>query len=318
MAYGTAWAHRMDLLSMNSASPLVRTAGREVLSHLDAGMGGLPSGQLANGLARTISVHAAPLDPSNVVALCTRHDGGPTRVVHATPDRRDRRGGAEWFRVTLPAIKNGRTLDYRLELRRLGKCIATLPKDGSWLSVMEGEPSPSEPAGDGPCPPDTQPSAPRWGYELTFFGSSTTDLRPEIIGVTPSGFRLNFHSLGGRLVGPKVDAVERDGTDYVCVRRDGVAVLEKRVTWQNADGAIIFEQASGITDLGPDGYALVQSTSWTGTPPVVIAPTWSTGHPDWQWLNRCQGLAVGRTLTNHLRAETDFYLPEVGARRRHD
>jgi hypothetical protein len=308
----------MGSVSVKPPSLLVHMPCGQVIPRLDAGAGGLPANYLPDSLDRSVSIRAVPPDPSNVVALCTRADGGPTRVVHATPDRRDRGGGAEWFQVDLPTINNGRALDYRFELRRLGQCLATLPADGSWVKLIEGEPATSQPTGDQPSPPEVTAAGPRWEYQLTFFGSSATDLRAEVIGPTPSGFRLNFLSTGGRLVGPQIDAIEQAGTDYVCVRPDGMAMLEARVTWQNADGAIIYEQASGMTDLGPDGYAQVQSPSWSGTPPVVMAPTWSTGHPAWQWLNRCQGLAVGRTLTNHLRAETDFYLPEVGARRRHD
>ncbi len=303
----------MDVMS----GPLIGADSRR-LPHLEVDGDRLPFGSLLFGLTPPVTIEAIPPHPSNVVVLCAREGRGPIHPYHATPENRGPGRAADRFRIKLPPIRKGHAFEYRLELQRLGQCIATLPADGSWLPVTGVGPPSDQPDNDTSSSNDINHTSPRFHYTFSFFARMTVKLRAEIIGVTPDGFRVNFYSLGGRLVGPRIDASEQDGVDLVCVRPDGIARLEKRAVWHNADGAIIYEQAGGITDLGPDGYAIIQTGDWTGAPPVVLTPTWSTAHPAWQWLNRCQGVALGRTLTNHLRAETDVYLAEVGARLRDD
>ena len=62
----------------------------------------------------------------------------------------------------------------------------------------------------------------------------------------------------------------------------------------------------------PDGYAKVAAGSFTGSPPFYATPTWQTAHPEWSWLNRCQGFGVGRVVLEQLQVRCDIYLPKVG------
>ena len=103
----------------------------------------------------------------------------------------------------------------------------------------------------------------------------------------------------------------REGGDWMTIRRDGIGVLDVRLTWETPDGALILDRAGGVFDLGPDGYAKVAAGQFTGTPPVYVTSTWSTAHPNWQWLNRRQGFGVGRVVLEELQVQADVYLPQV-------
>lgn len=283
--------------------------------------GDLPAGAVIPGTAPVVAVAAVPAHPSNAVLVHMRRDGGPAQMVRGTPQAAPFQEAAQWFRVVLPALDEGRRVDYRIELIRAGQRLAALPADGSWLTII-GDPDTAASAAErSPAPsPRTPPSpgVPRWAYDLTFFAALTINLRPEILGETPEGYRINFFVESGCVVGPRIDAVvRRDGGDWMVIRRDGIGVLDVRTTYETSDGALILDQAGGVFDLGPDGYAKVAAGQLSGCPPFYATPTFMTAHPDWQWLNRCQGFGIGRVVLEELQVQCDIYIPEVLGRRGH-
>jgi hypothetical protein len=282
----------------------------------DRGGRALPAGVVPLNQSLIVPVRAIPSEPGQMVVVCTRTDGTRPQQQYVPPTPDTVLG--QLYRAVLPAVLPGRSLDYRIELRRGAQCLASLPPDGSWLTLTgEQAGRVSSPAGDESSRGDER-SGPYWDLELTYFATCTVDLRPEIIGYTPDGFLINFFAQTGRLCGPRIDAEEVEGAEYVCVRPDGVAVHTKMTTWRNVDSAIILETANGITDLGPDGYTRIGEGSWTGLPPVTAAATWSSAHPDWQWLNRIQTVAVGHTNAETLLVHLDMYIPAAGGRRDRD
>jgi hypothetical protein len=230
----------------------------------------------------------------------------------------------------LPALDPGRWTDYRVEWLRAGQRIATLPADGSWLRLVgvpqgasaataapvatgatQSLPTEIEPKARG----DVWPSKPRFRYGLDFFAALTVDLRAEILGATPEGYRINFYVVRGRVLGPRIDAiVEPHGGDWMFIRPDGIGDVNIQITYRTRDGALILEQAEGVFDLGPDGYAKVAAGQFQGTPAFYATPTWSTAHPNWQWLNRCQGMGVGQVVMDKLQVQCDIYIPRIEGR----
>jgi hypothetical protein len=153
----------------------------------------------------------------------------------------------------------------------------------------------------------------RFAYDLPFFGALTATLRPEILGETPEGFRMNLFVERGCLTGPRIDATIRpEGGDWVRISRDGVGLVDIRITLETSDGALILCRMGGRFDLGPAGYAMVAAGRFTGSPPLCTTPTFITADPSWQWLNRCQGLGIGRVHLEEFQVEYDIYVPEVG------
>jgi hypothetical protein len=278
----------------------------------------LPRGPVPPGTAPVVVVGATPTHPSNTVLVQMRRDGGPTTFLRAIPDGAPFQGHQQWYRVALPALDDGHRIDYQVELIRAGQRLATLPADGSWLTVI-GDPdvtAVSRKRGSVPTAFAPSPGAPRWNYDLIFFAALTINLRPEILGETPDGYRISFFVDTGRVVGPRIDAtVRRDGGDWMCIRRDGIGLIDVRITYETAEGALILDRAGGFFDLGPEGYAKIAAGQFTGTPPFYATPTFLTAHPDWKWLNRCQGFGIGRVVMEDLRVECDIYIPQVLDRR---
>ena len=117
---------------------------------------------------------------------------------------------------------------------------------------------------------------------------------PEIIGPVPEGIRVNFFSAGGEVTGPRIRGKVRPvGGDWVTVRKDGVAYLDVRTTFETDDGALILVTYLGLADFGEDGYERFLRGEM---PPVVklrTSPRFVTSHSEYLWLNRLFFIGIG-------------------------
>ena len=276
----------------------------------------LPDGVVPAGIAPVVAVAVEPKHPSDVVLVQMRRDGGPATFLRAVPETGPLQAGQQSYRAELPSLDEGRRVDYRVELTRAGQQLARLPADGSWLTVAGQQAAAALPASSPePVRAPSAGGAPLWGYHLSFFATLIVDLHAETLGPTPEGYRINFFVKGGRVVGPHIDAVVRpEGGDWMAIRSDGIGMVDIRITYETADGALIFEHAGGVFDLGPGGFARVASGQLTGSPPFYATPAWSTAHPHWTWLNRCQGFGIGRVVLEDLQVQCDIYIPQVLSR----
>jgi hypothetical protein len=113
----------------------------------------------------------------------------------------------------------------------------------------------------------------------------------------PEGILDDFHFGGGQIEeGGRVSGEFRgEGSGRIVMRTDGVGVIDVRATLDTTDGALIAVTYHGRVDLGEDGY---QSYVNRGFPPqhaipLPMAVHFHTTHPNYLWLNRFQGLAIG-------------------------
>ena len=274
----------------------------------------LPIGAIPVGQSPAVVVGVPMSRASDVVQVLLRRGRVPMRLP-ALPDLAGARDAVQWFRAMLPALDPGASEEYRVEWTRAGRRIATLPADGSWYSLV-GVADKAAPPED--CPASTNDSwasQPRFAKDLDFFAALTVNLRAEILGPTPDGYRINFYVKDGRVIGPRIDAVvEPEGGDWMSIRPDGIGAVRIKITYRTTDGALILEEAGGVFDTGPDGYAKVAAGVLTGAPPFYATPTWSTSSPAWSWLNRCQGFGIGRVVMEKLQVQCDIYHPRVGER----
>lgn len=140
-------------------------------------------------------------------------------------------------------------------------------------------------------------------YTLEHICSYTGRLRtpPEMIGPVPEGIRVNFYSAGGEFTGPKMRGTVRSvGGDWVTVRKDGVAHLDVRSTFETHDGALILVTYQGIADFGEDGCDRFARGEIPSVVKLRTAPRFVTSHPEYDWLNRlfCLGIGEYRSVTN--------------------
>ena len=131
---------------------------------------------------------------------------------------------------------------------------------------------------------------------------------PEIIGPVPEGIRVNFFSAGGEVTGPRIRGKVRPvGGDWVTVRKDGVAYLDVRTTFETDDGALILVTYLGLADFGEDGYERFLRGEM---PPVVklrTSPRFVTSHSEYLWLNRLFCIGIGEYRAAENVAEHDVY-----------
>jgi Protein of unknown function (DUF3237) len=273
----------------------------------------LPSGPLSASTTPAVMVGTPIAHPVDLVQVLMRRGGGPPLVIRALRDAPSAGDPTQWFRAQLPALEPDREAEYRVEWLRAGRRIATLPTDGSWYRLLGVAEAPSPQSVTPPAASHGDwPSQPRFDYGLEFFAALTVNLRPEPIGVTPEGYRVNFYVTDGRVIGPGINAVVLpSGGDWMCIRPDGVGAVNIKITYRTDDGALILEQAGGIFDTGAEGYGLVVAGTLQGAPQFYATPTWSTAHPAWTWLNRKQGVGFGRVEMAKLQVQCDIYLPTV-------
>lgn len=112
---------------------------------------------------------------------------------------------------------------------------------------------------------------------------------PELLGPTPSGLRMNFYFLGGELEGERLKGQLRPGgCDRFLLRRDGVALIDVRLTLETHDQALINATHHGIVDLGEHGYEDAMNRKLQRIFRANVVARYETAHPSYSWLNRQQ------------------------------
>jgi hypothetical protein len=118
---------------------------------------------------------------------------------------------------------------------------------------------------------------------------------PEVIGPVPEGIRVNFYVKSGTIRGPRLSGTlsPAGGGDWLTIRRDGMAVLDVRITLRADDGAQIYMTYPGVGDLGTDGYERFLRGEMPATLALRTAPTFRTAAPQYAWLHRVLCISTG-------------------------
>ena len=70
-----------------------------------------------------------------------------------------------------------------------------------------------------------------------------------------------------------------DAADWATISEDGLVALDVRFTLKTDDGAFIYVEYQGRSEMA------------TGT--IAVAPTFQTGSEKYKWLNRVQAVSAG-------------------------
>ncbi len=121
-------------------------------------------------------------------------------------------------------------------------------------------------------------------YICSYAGSPASPA--EIIGAVPEGLRVNFYSTGGEISGPKIRGKARPvGGDWATVRKDGLAYLDVRTTFETHDGALILVTYQGGAELGEDGYDKFLRGEMPSVVRIRTALRFVTSRCEYLWLN---------------------------------
>jgi Protein of unknown function (DUF3237) len=147
-------------------------------------------------------------------------------------------------------------------------------------------------------------------YKLEHILSYTGELArtPEVIGPVPEGIRVNFYNVGGEITGSGIRGkIRPTGGDWMTVRRDGVAILDVRATFETHDAALILVSYRGVIDLGNEGYDKFLRGELPAAAQIRTSPRFATSHPQYLWLNRLHCIGVGEYLAATNQATYDVY-----------
>ncbi len=119
---------------------------------------------------------------------------------------------------------------------------------------------------------------------------------PLVLENTPRGTRQILAATGGRLVGPAIAGELLPGTtDWPCMRVDGVAELDARVTVRLDDEHLLYIAYPGYFIASPEvrdrllaGESIEPSHYY-----FRVTPRFETGSEQYSWLNRTIAVGVG-------------------------
>ncbi|MGK3963980.1 DUF3237 domain-containing protein [Sorangium sp. So ce118] len=133
----------------------------------------------------------------------------------------------------------------------------------------------------------------------------------ESIGLCPEGLRTNAYCMGGVVSGPRVRGKLRPvGGNWPVLRRDGVALIDYRLTLEADDGALIYLTCMGVSDFGEDAYQKIErgeAGQLARYRDHRAAVQCHTAHPDYLWLNRVHCLGIGRFDSQEMTVRYDVY-----------
>jgi len=143
-------------------------------------------------------------------------------------------------------------------------------------------------------PSMTDPAPPA----LAFLYTVRITLDPPLhLGATPQGERRIIGITGGRFEGPRMRGrLLPGGADWQVRRPDGVFALEARMTFETADGALIYVTNTGLRHGPPE--VMARLLAGEAVDPALyffrMTPRFETAHPDYAWLNRVIAIGSGR------------------------
>jgi hypothetical protein len=107
--------------------------------------------------------------------------------------------------------------------------------------------------------------------------------KPRVVGDGPAGNRIIFEVGTAKFEGERLRGTHKgsSGADWLTICPDGTGTLDVRVLLETDDGALIFAQYGGRTDLTTPGA------------PVFGAPVYETSDERYRWLNKIQAVAKG-------------------------
>jgi len=280
------------------------------LPGLPEDVGDVPA-QVPAMAAVPVAITLSPVRPGHAVTVEWRVDGGPVREVMAVPAARSAGGETRAYTAMVPGCAAGDV-----------HCLPVLRQAGQPLTPRLGEPG-AVPGRYRVAPPKVPPeaaahaevpNAPRFAWNLDFLGALTATVRPERVGPTPDGLRIDWHVVEGHFAGPGLDARVLPGaTDWMRIRQDGMGIVSVQACFETRDGVRIFGSYGGMFDLGRDGYARALRDDYDPLPPVVVTPTYATADQRLAWLNRVQCVGIGRVDMRARRVQFDVYRVVVGA-----
>ena len=270
-----------------------------------------PQGAQERDSVMSVNAILMPAGPSNVVTIVYRVNGGPMHSFRGIEGPTDYRRNTQQFRATFPRFASGQSVDYAV----VGSCAGRQvphPKVArelpySFRIADSGDTNTRQP--DRPVDPQhREQTPPRFQVASEFLARFSIAIEPpRIIGPTPEGIRVTWNAKSGTAVGPRLSAKVLQGADWMEIRSDGVGKIDVRAILETGEGARIITTYSGVMDWGADGYDAFLAKSLPKSLPSWTTQRFLTADPTYSWLNRLQGVSVGRVFLEEMNYVYDAY-----------
>jgi hypothetical protein len=123
------------------------------------------------------------------------------------------------------------------------------------------------------------------------------------VGEGPHGNRLIVEVTGGQFEGSRLKGrILSGGGDWLVIDREGFGHLDVRATFLTDDGAYIYVQYYGVTQLTEAAAAALAGKGQTefGDAYFFSQPRFETGDPRYAWLNHTMAVGQGRLRPNRV------------------
>ena len=265
----------------------------------------------------SLIVGVSPANPTNVLRVQYRVDGGIVQTVPGRDLRTDYARQAQYFAVTFPGFPTGEVVEYSPVFSCGGRQVPPPHIAGRFPSKFRLAASVPRTVGERPTPTDRSPAASgqRWAADLGFVATVAVQFdAPEFVGDTADGMRVDFIVNDGTVVGEGIRGkVVPSSSDHLIVRRDGMGIVRIRAAFAMDDGGMLDVESGGYVDFGADGYRRALAHNLPDCSPLVVTPLISTRHPKYRWLSRVQTIGVGKT---HLDAgQATYHIYAVAPRK---
>jgi hypothetical protein len=260
------------------------------------------------GASVVVGVH--PANPTNVVKLRYRVDGGPPQVIPGRSVRTDYERQVQYFSATFPEFATGDVVEYVPVFSCGGRQVPSPQEEGRFPSRFRLAPKAARPAASDARPeqPTGAAAGQRFGVTMNYVARVAVQFStPQYVTDTPAGVRVNFFVTSGSVEGPDVSGkVLASSLDHMTVRSDGMGVVRILAAFEISDGAKLDVEAGGYVDFGPDGYRAALAGKLPDRAPIVVTPLITTRdpRPKYRELSRIQCVGVGYT---HLDVNQAFY-----------
>lgn len=117
------------------------------------------------------------------------------------------------------------------------------------------------------------------------------------LGPGPHGERRYVPLLGGSVSGPALNGeIVPGGVDWQIARADGALDISAHYVIRTTDGALVEVQSQGLRHGPPAVMARLARGEAVGRDEYFFRTLmrFTSGHPDWQHLNRTMAIAVGQ------------------------
>jgi hypothetical protein len=248
-----------------------------------------------------VTVAAQPANPSNIVTIRYRVDGGSAHTLRAVRVGGGPAVGVEYHRAVFPEFRSGNRVEYVPVLSCSGQSVPDAAAAAHYMSSFKLERVSSlrrDTAQLGVADYSKWTAPPeRFPFGLDYLATVHVPLgQPEMIGPAPEGIVVNWYwsPAEGVVTGPSLEGkVRRIGGDWMTIRRDGVGLMDVRATIETTDGALLWVEYRGYYELGSNGYQDFLDRRWPVRAPTRTTPRFHTSHSTYLWLNRVQCVGIG-------------------------